>query len=109
MTILSHTTPKAKKEHRCDLCSKQIVVGDVYVNQRNVYEGTLYTWKGHLACQAVLGEMYRTRSILEDDDQEGAFDLFLGLATQEQIMQIVRGLPDSEQDRLLHLWEEVNA
>lgn len=40
-TILRETYPTAKKEHRCEFCCEKIAIGQKYVRQTNVYDGTI--------------------------------------------------------------------
>lgn len=42
--------PKARKEYTCKLCTCTIRVGEVYYNQQNAYEGTVYIWRECLPC-----------------------------------------------------------
>lgn len=111
MTVLSHTTPKAKKEHRCDLCSRQVVVGDVYVRQDNMKDGSFYVWKTHVTCNAVLSKMYETKFIFDDEDefQVERFDLFLKEVSEEQIAEILAALPGKEQVRFKILLGEARS
>lgn len=46
-TILRETYPTAKKEHRCEFCCEKIAIGQKYVRQTNVYDGTIYDFVTH--------------------------------------------------------------
>ena len=53
MEILKDKIVKAKKEHICCFCNEKIIKGDKYHIQTNVYDGSIYTWKSHLRCDAI--------------------------------------------------------
>lgn len=52
-TILRETYPTAKKEHRCEFCCEKIAIGQKYVRQTNVYDGTIYDFVTHQECKEV--------------------------------------------------------
>ena len=49
--ILRETRPKARKPHRCSLCTGPIHPGDTYNRSTNIYDGRIYDW---LTCQPCL-------------------------------------------------------
>jgi len=51
--FLNDTTPKARKEHRCELCGLPISVGQEHVARRGVFEGEAVTQRMHTDCEAV--------------------------------------------------------
>jgi hypothetical protein len=51
-TILASDSPKAIKEHECQCCWRTIRPGERYNRQRNVYDGTAYTFKACAHCIA---------------------------------------------------------
>ena len=55
-TLLIEKT-RAKKQHKCDFCGLIIEIGEVYERQKNVSEGTLYTWKSHLSCNKIAAKL----------------------------------------------------
>jgi basic membrane lipoprotein Med (substrate-binding protein (PBP1-ABC) superfamily) len=57
MQTLSIEKPKAKKQHKCDFCGLIIEIGEVYELQKNVSEGTLYSWKYHLSCNEIASKL----------------------------------------------------
>lgn len=48
------TTPRARKEHHCDLCGRPIAPGTVHALGRGMFDGYFYAYRHHLACQAVV-------------------------------------------------------
>lgn len=51
--IIDRKDVKAKKEHICDYCGEVIKKGEIYDWQKNIYDGTFYEWRIHLACSRV--------------------------------------------------------
>lgn len=54
MTHLNTATPKARRDHRCDLCGNAIHRHTVHLASRHVSDGEAYTFRAHLACWAVV-------------------------------------------------------
>ena len=50
MKILHTTTPKARKEHKCNFCGKPISKGEKYLNIVYRQDGKLMSRKTHLGC-----------------------------------------------------------
>jgi hypothetical protein len=50
-THLSDTTPKARKQYRCDICNEIIEVGEDHVARRGAGEGRIVTMRMHLDCE----------------------------------------------------------
>ena len=57
MITVRHKLVKARKEHVCNYCSEKVSVGEHYYNSGHIYEGTAYTWKGHVNCSKLLTEL----------------------------------------------------
>lgn len=51
-TLFSETTRKARKKHRCIWCGESIPVGEVYVDERSVYDGCIQRHRWHPECLA---------------------------------------------------------
>lgn len=51
ITLISHETHTARKDHRCDSCLRKISPGTTYRRARCAEGGEAWTWKTHLACQ----------------------------------------------------------
>jgi hypothetical protein len=49
-TTIAESTQKAKKEHKCSWCGQQILVGEMYLRSRVVFEGDPQTNKFHPEC-----------------------------------------------------------
>lgn len=47
------TTPKARKEHICDLCGQKIQIGEKYSRFRGKYDGDMFDIKHHLLCERI--------------------------------------------------------
>lgn len=53
------TYPKARKEHRCEMCGRVIGVGEKYRRQGGVYDGLGYTTLVCLQCEAFAQVLHR--------------------------------------------------
>ena len=53
MLQLRHSTPTARKAHRCDWCYGPIQVGEKYHRSTNIYDDRLYDWVACFACEAL--------------------------------------------------------
>lgn len=49
----NYTSPKAKKEHICDLCNHKIHVGEKYSRFSGKYDGDMFDVKHHLLCERI--------------------------------------------------------
>ena len=61
------TYPTAKKEHICEFCACKIHIGQKYIRQTNVYDGTKYDFITHQECK----EVARKLRMYDDCDDEG--------------------------------------
>ncbi len=59
-TLLSKTTPKARKSFRCIWCGQRIQIGEPYVRETGTYSGDFQSFAFHpkckIACEAALRE-----------------------------------------------------
>lgn len=67
LTVLRETYPTAKKEHICEFCCEKITIGQKYVRQTNVYDGTVYDFVTHQECKEVAHEL----NMYDDCDDNG--------------------------------------
>ena len=49
---------KARKSYRCDYCGEVIEKGEEYSYQKNIFDGTFYEWRTHLACSRVASAIW---------------------------------------------------
>ena len=56
-TVLFDGKRKARKHHQCWHCYRSIAPGTVYGLQNNVCDGSAYTLKWHLDCEAMAAEV----------------------------------------------------
>lgn len=56
--LISESTPKARKPHRCIWCGESIPVGETYRRERSVYDGEPQNHKWHLECNAAACKQY---------------------------------------------------
>lgn len=56
-TTLRHTIKKARKYHKCELCSGSIIRGEKYDCATIVGEGTICDFKAHIDCTALVSAM----------------------------------------------------
>lgn len=66
-TILRETYPTARKEHGCEFCCEKIAIGQKYVRQTNIYDGTIYDFVTHQECDEVAREL----NMYDDCDDSG--------------------------------------
>lgn len=57
LTVLRETYPTARKEHGCEFCGEKIAIGQKYVHQTNIYDGTIYDFVTHQECKEVAHEL----------------------------------------------------
>jgi len=50
--LLSETRRKARTEHTCIWCGEKILVGETYLHEKSIYDGTMQDHKWHLECEA---------------------------------------------------------
>lgn len=91
MYSVSVKNPKARKQHRCDLCCGIIEKGEVYESQFNKDGGDVWTWKGHLKCQKLCVDL----KLFEDDGV--TTDLFIEVV-HEKYKEFGGNDPEDEVD-----------
>lgn len=64
---LGSTTPVARKTHQCDDCGTPIDIGERYVRNSEVADGSAFTWKSHVECQAARHALHRLWMMDYDD------------------------------------------
>lgn len=52
---------KARKKHSCSYCQSDILAGETYHNQTNVFDGVVYDWKGCNHCKEIVEKMWKDR------------------------------------------------
>jgi hypothetical protein len=55
-TLLSETRPKARKQHVCVWCGEKIEVGETYLHEKSVYDGSMQDHKWHIECEKACDE-----------------------------------------------------
>ena len=70
--VIDHTERKAKKQYKCDYCGETIEKGETYDYYKGKYDGSLYVWRSHLACQRVADAIWD----YADPDEGMDADLF---------------------------------
>lgn len=61
------THPTARKNHRCDLCSRRIGLGEKYVRGSGIWEGSPTSWKSCAHCEAMLDRIDYDDTFSPDD------------------------------------------
>lgn len=51
--VISQTTQKARKVHRCNYCLMPIEIGTEYARQYNEFDGYTFAWKMHTHCDQI--------------------------------------------------------
>ena len=77
ITVLSSSTPKARKAHTCDSCMGEITPGTTYRRAWCVDGGEAWTWKSHLSC-------HTAGLILYDLDIRGDEDCFINVSDMDR-------------------------
>lgn len=67
-TLISSSTPIARKDHKCNYCRGIIKKGEKYQRDFLKYDG-VYSWKSHLRCQSIASKLN-----MFDDCDEGVAD-----------------------------------
>lgn len=62
-TTLSETTPVARKEHKCDWCGEEILIGEKYHRWTGIFESDFGDTKMHLVCN----EAYHKSDFCSDE------------------------------------------
>lgn len=57
--LISESTRKARKSHKCGLCSGTIEKGETYHRQFLKWYGDVYTFKEHSQCRSIVGHLWR--------------------------------------------------
>lgn len=99
--ILRETYPTSKKEHRCEFCCEKIAIGQKYVRQTNVYDGTVYDFITHQECKDVAHEL----SMYDDCGDEGLD----GESFREYLDEYVNANHyDDEADDICSDWQQLS-
>lgn len=62
------TLPKARKEHKCDLCRRTIPMGTKYVRFSGKFNGDYFDYKYHTECDTIINEYCTTSGETEWND-----------------------------------------
>ena len=105
MDVLSNTTPKARKDHKCNYCGEAIPKGEIYHNQICVLD-YIYQWKSHISCKKLADHFWIEFSYelqMNDGMNDDDFMEFLheGISELEDSERIIL-LPKSEQIEILN-------
>jgi hypothetical protein len=95
MYTIADERRRARKPHQCQMCFRQIDVGETYRHQRNVDGGYIWTWKDCAHCEAAVRilDLWMWAGMPDDGfgpDSMGAFEpetiaqarIWLGWKTQ---------------------------
>lgn len=81
-TVLSKTTPIARKEHKCTECRRKITVGEYYLREVTVFDGKVETWKTCMDCESIRDNFFKdgffygeTKAMLHEYVREGSGDV----------------------------------
>lgn len=73
--LISNSTQKARKVHKCQLCNGDIPIGEVYRRQFLKYDGQVYDFKEHDRCGEIASFLWNfidpDEGMTEDDFKEG--------------------------------------
>jgi len=68
VATIANGTRKARVHHQCWHCYRSIAPETVYGYQTNAYDGSVYTLKWHLDCDACAAECHRLSEHVYDDE-----------------------------------------
>jgi len=57
--LFSVVTRKARKPHACIWCGQKIIPGEIYSDERSVYDGSIQRHRWHPECQERSWEIFR--------------------------------------------------
>jgi hypothetical protein len=100
-TVLSTTTPRARRPYECDLCLWQIDSGERYVRTVHVLGGEIEQRREHIACDALFQKARAEVDIFSDEvpgDFGGVIDWWSDELTPETLAE-VRRVWDGEGER----------
>jgi len=73
--LISYSTRKARKIHKCGLCNNDIATGELYRRHFLKYEGQVYSFKEHDICGEIASCLWNfidpNEGMTEEDFQEG--------------------------------------
>jgi len=72
--LIEQTTPRARKEYRCNLCGCTIHKGEKHICQRCKDEGRIYSFRTHIACMDITNKLDMDMSELDEDSFSDGFD-----------------------------------
>lgn len=72
--FIAESAPKARKDHRCDVCGMTIEAGTVYTAQTYALDGWAYTWRQHTECAEIVAEVLADGDDLTAGDGENWLD-----------------------------------
>ena len=67
MQVLSESTPKARKPHRCDHCGHPVAIGEIYDRAFIKDGGETWSWVAHQDCTALSHVMHRDMGLSWDE------------------------------------------
>ena len=66
---------KARKQHKCDWCGRDIEKGEEYERQKYICDGNFFEWHSHLSCSRVATEIWEycdpDEGMSEDEFMDG--------------------------------------
>lgn len=81
-TVLDRQTPTARKEHKCNECSREIAPREQYLRETTLFDGKIETWKTCVDCQSIRDNFFKegffygeTKSMLHDYVRDGNGDV----------------------------------
>ena len=91
MSVLREATPTARKQHRCELCSKPIERGERHHNQVNIYDGAVYNYRQHVHCNKIFASAFAELVGACDPGDglhAGDVHLWMGEQTEAKIFEV---------------------
>lgn len=67
--VIDETSPKARKDHLCEVCLGTIGAGDTYMRQRNVGDDGPYVFKAHRLCWSLSLSIAREAGMWTDEGE----------------------------------------
>lgn len=76
MNVIKTLYPKARKQHKCDLCGCPIEIGQQYERQ-TIEDGELYEYKCHTECVDAISVLDMSRDCWDDGISQTYFKDFV--------------------------------
>ncbi len=108
MDHLRSTTPRARKQHSCDWCARDIRAGTRYRRHTFVDEGHLYCWKAHQGCERLVHPAIDYFDMCQHDGlTPDSWRDYIGDVEWSVLEAHLGDAPEADVERLRALWKQL--